>query len=218
MRTIGEIIEGAKRARVTQLTEAELTERLNRLEDMIQRRLLLLPRQCCVEYDYEDDRDEEPLLGDGFSELYQYYLMREIDLHHGETNLYDNDNAAFEEAWEDARHYICVQLRPAYGGMLPNQPSIQTIWRGNTESIQFRHLPLIPTEVEATLTQGGEVVARWDESSDGITLEEDCVTISMTAEQTTALAAGIAKLRLTVRDENEQYSNWPAARLRVKEG
>lgn len=218
MRTLGEIISGAKKARVTQLTEAQLTEMLNRGENMVQTKLLLLPRQCCIEYDYEDDKDGELLLSDNFPELYLYYLMREIDLHHGETNLYENDNAAFEEAWGDAKHYICTEVRPAYGGMLPNQPSVQTIFRGNTETIQFQRLPLEPTAVAAVFTQGGETLLELTEDSEEVTIEEDAVVISLTQEETSLFKAGIAKLKLTVSNEDEDYSNWPVARLRVKEG
>lgn len=218
MRTLAEIISGAKRARVTQLTEAQLTEMINRAENMVQTKLLLLPRQSCIEYDYEDDRDEELLLSDSFSELYLYYLMREIDLHHGETNLYENDGAAFDEAWADAKHYVCTAVRPAYGGMLPNQPSVQTIFRGNTETIQFQRLPLTPTVAAAVFTQGGEVLLELTEEDEELTIEEDAVAISLGAAETSLFKAGIAKLKLSIGNEDEDYSNWPVARLRVKEG
>lgn len=115
---IKELLDSVKALRPSAYTDAELIAWINRIERMIWNSLVIthaLPDGMVTElpvYDALTDNDTvllAPLLHD---EIYQHFLIMQIDLYNGEYVKYNNSRALYNTAWMGLANWWNRNYRP----------------------------------------------------------------------------------------------------------
>ena len=115
---IKELMDSVKALRPSGYTDAELLSWINRIERMIWNNLVIthaLPDGMVTElpvYDAETEDDTvllAPLLHD---EVYQHFLIMQIDLYNMEYVKYNNSRALYNTAWTELANWWNRNYRP----------------------------------------------------------------------------------------------------------
>lgn len=115
---IKELMDSVKALRPSGYTDAELLSWINRIERMIWNNLVIthaLPDGMTTElpvYDAETEDDTvllAPLLHD---EVYQHFLIMQIDLYNMEYVKYNNSRALYNTAWTELANWWNRNYRP----------------------------------------------------------------------------------------------------------
>lgn len=113
-----ELLDSVKALRPSGYTDAELIAWLNRIERNIWNTLVIthelpdgMPTELPV---YDEDTDDDalllaPLLHD---EIYQHYLIMQIDLYNTEYVKYNNSRALYNTAWVELANWWNRNYRP----------------------------------------------------------------------------------------------------------
>lgn len=109
MATLKEIIDLVDKDKVNGYTSEEKTQWISNVEMQIAREVF---GTDVPEYDWETDQETELLLGAPFEDIYELYVMAQIDFHQGEYNRYNNELSQFNTRLQDAQAWHIREHRP----------------------------------------------------------------------------------------------------------
>lgn len=119
--TVNECLAKVKDKKPNAYSDESLNDRLNDIEAMVQREILLKEPEDIIQYAYPDDKDTELILPRPYDSVYVYYIKMMIEFDQEEYVAYNNTNSMFQAQFSDAQSY--------YNKQNPNPPSVKiTNW------------------------------------------------------------------------------------------
>lgn len=109
MATLKEIIDRVDANKVNGFSEEEKTAWISTAEMQIAQEIFQTDGSA---YDWDTDQDTELLLGPPFEDIYELYLMAQIDFRQGEFNRYNNELGQFSTRMTDAKAWYIRKYRP----------------------------------------------------------------------------------------------------------
>lgn len=114
--TLEQAIRNADAVKPNAFSDEAKTIWLNECEGMVQTRVMLIPAEDIVEYEWEADKDRELLVGKPYYKMYAVYIQAMIDFAHGEYDKYNNAIAVFNTHFNEYMRWYADRFRPADRG------------------------------------------------------------------------------------------------------
>ena len=120
-----ELISEVDQLRPNQYNNDQKTRWNSEIEGMIVDEILNMAEGNEIEfsgYEYALDSEKELMLPDRFCDIYEHYLKAKIEFYDEETDIYNNEVAAYQNAYNQ----YAAWYRRNY---MPKQPAKINIWR-----------------------------------------------------------------------------------------
>lgn len=111
--TLEQVIKIADSVKPNTFSDEVKTLWMNECEGMVQTRVMLIPAEEILEYNWETDREKELLVGKPYYKMYPVYLQAMIDFAHGEYDKYNNTITLFNTYFNEYMRWYADRFRPA---------------------------------------------------------------------------------------------------------